>query len=187
VQTSAGEAPFRTAVLAGGLALACTSAYLLYLLATEFAGATCPYCLTSAAISFAIAGLAASGLRASELREAAAPGAGVALATFLVLGAGLGNPQFSLASGGYDLDYRQPAVTTSSPPGALELARKLRDGGARMYGAFWCSHCYDQKQAFGAEAMVAFPYVECYPDGLHKVGLAYLCSLLAGVWCSSGC
>lgn len=39
-----------------------------------------------------------------------------------------------------------------------------------MYGAFWCSHCYDQKQAFGAEAMAAFPYVECYPEGLHKVG-----------------
>ena len=38
-----------------------------------------------------------------------------------------------------------------------------------MYGAFWCSHCYEQKQAFGAAAMEAFPYVECFPEGLHKV------------------
>lgn len=49
------------------------------------------------------------------------------------------------------------------------LVQRLRDSGARMYGAFWCSHCYDQKQTFGAEAMAAFPYVECYPEGLHEV------------------
>ena len=28
-----------------------------------------------------------------------------------------------------------------------------------MYGAFWCSHCYDQKQALGAESMRIIPYV----------------------------
>ena len=37
------------------------------------------------------------------------------------------------------------------------------------YGAFWCSHCFDQKQAFGKDAMADFPYVECYPDGFRKV------------------
>jgi hypothetical protein len=39
-----------------------------------------------------------------------------------------------------------------------------------MYGAFWCSHCYDQKQEFGREAMAEFPYVECFPEGWKKVG-----------------
>mmetsp|Transcript_4542 Transcript_4542/g.9166 ORF Transcript_4542/g.9166 Transcript_4542/m.9166 type:complete len:82 (-) Transcript_4542:224-469(-) len=34
-----------------------------------------------------------------------------------------------------------------------------------MYGAFWCSHCYDQKQSLGSEAMRAIPYVECDRDG----------------------
>lgn len=34
-----------------------------------------------------------------------------------------------------------------------------------MYGAFWCSHCYEQKQIFGQEAMEEFPYVECFPEG----------------------
>ena len=38
-----------------------------------------------------------------------------------------------------------------------------------MYGAFWCSHCHEQKEAFGSQAMKDFPYVECYPDGFHKV------------------
>ena len=37
-----------------------------------------------------------------------------------------------------------------------------------MYGAFWCSHCYEQKLTFGAEAMKEFPYVECYPDGWKR-------------------
>jgi uncharacterized membrane protein len=164
----AAESPLRTAVLAGGLALASCSAVLLWLLATRFDGALCPYCLASAACSFAIAALAASGFRARELGAAAAPGAGVVATTLLLLSLGLGSPDLSLA-GGYDLDYALPAVTTSSTPQGVALAQRLRDGGARMYGAFWCSHCYDQKQAFGAEAMQAFPYVECYPDGLHKV------------------
>jgi hypothetical protein len=39
-----------------------------------------------------------------------------------------------------------------------------------MYGAFWCSHCYDQKMDFGREAMAEFPYVECFPQGWKKVG-----------------
>lgn len=38
-----------------------------------------------------------------------------------------------------------------------------------MYGAFWCTHCHDQKEEFGKEAMADFPYVECYPDGVHNV------------------
>lgn len=166
----AAEAPLRTAVLAGGLALASCSAYLLYVLFTQFPGELCPWCLGSAALSFGIAGAAASGLPRRELEDAAAPGAGVVATTLLLMFLGLGSPNGSAFAGGYDLDYVLPAVTTQSPPEAVALAQRLRDGGARMYGAFWCSHCYDQKQAFGAEAMAAFPYVECYPEGLHKVG-----------------
>lgn len=39
-----------------------------------------------------------------------------------------------------------------------------------MYGAFWCTHCFEQKQAFGVQAMQDFPYVECYPEGWQRVG-----------------
>jgi hypothetical protein len=34
---------------------------------------------------------------------------------------------------------------------------------------FGHSHCYDQKQEFGAAAMAEFPYVECFPQGWKKV------------------
>jgi hypothetical protein len=60
-------------------------------------------------------------------------------------------------------------VPGASPPGAVDLARRLRDAGAHMFGAFWCSHCQDQKQAFGREAMAVFPYEECYPQGWKLV------------------
>ena len=42
-----------------------------------------------------------------------------------------------------------------------------------MYGAFWCSHCYEQKQKFGLDAMQAFPYVECFPEGWKRVSDAF--------------
>jgi uncharacterized membrane protein len=59
-----------------------------------------------------------------------------------------------------------PPITTESTDTALQLARELQALDAKFYGAFWCSHCYDQKQAFGKEAMGRIPYVECSKDGV---------------------
>ena len=66
---------------------------------------------------------------------------------------------------------QEPAITSESSPQAVQLAKKLAAAGAKMYGAFWCSHCYDQKDDFGAQAMADFPYVECFPEGWQKVGV----------------
>ncbi|OHA71359.1 MAG: hypothetical protein A3F15_02975 [Candidatus Wildermuthbacteria bacterium RIFCSPHIGHO2_12_FULL_40_12] len=51
-------------------------------------------------------------------------------------------------------------------PGELdEFAICLKDKGAVFYGAFWCSHCQNQKKFFGNSARL-LPYVECStPDG----------------------
>jgi uncharacterized membrane protein len=51
----------RYAILAGGTVLASTSGYLLYLLATVFAGEPCTWCLASATLSAAIFVSAARG------------------------------------------------------------------------------------------------------------------------------
>jgi len=40
------------------------------------------------------------------------------------------------------------------------LARCLADRGVKMYGAWWCPHCVEQKEKFGASFEYA-PYVEC--------------------------
>src|ERR1017187_4760198 len=40
------------------------------------------------------------------------------------------------------------------------FARCLKDRGVKMYGAWWCPHCQEQKEKFGASFEYA-PYVEC--------------------------
>lgn len=60
-------------------------------------------------------------------------------------------------------------MNVESSPRAVELAKRLKAAGAKMYGAFWCSHCFEQKEDFGKQALADLPYVECYPDGYHKV------------------
>jgi hypothetical protein len=51
---------------------------------------------------------------------------------------------------------------------ALQLAADLQKLDARFYGAYWCSHCYDQKQALGKQAMQHIPYVECSREGKNE-------------------
>jgi hypothetical protein len=40
------------------------------------------------------------------------------------------------------------------------FAQCLGAKGAKMYGAYWCPHCADQKELFGSSFQYA-PYVEC--------------------------
>ncbi|MGB9236572.1 MAG: thioredoxin domain-containing protein [Terriglobales bacterium] len=48
------------------------------------------------------------------------------------------------------------------------FARCLSDRGVKMYGAWWCSHCEEQKAKFGKSFEYA-PYVECGVKGdTHK-------------------
>jgi glutaredoxin len=43
----------------------------------------------------------------------------------------------------------------------LQLAKALKRIGAIFYGAWWCTHCFHQKNLFGTEAGRELPYVEC--------------------------
>lgn len=44
------------------------------------------------------------------------------------------------------------------------LAECLTEKGAKMYGAYWCSHCIAQKKLFGA-AFDKVDYIECATPG----------------------
>ena len=48
------------------------------------------------------------------------------------------------------------------------FARCLGDRGAKMYGAYWCPHCADQKEMFGASFEYA-PYIECGIKGSRNL------------------
>lgn len=64
--------------------------------------------------------------------------------------------------GWYAVTAARPAVNREE---AEHLAQCLTDSGAKMFGAYWCSHCQSQKQLFGA-AFSRINYIECsLPDG----------------------
>ncbi|MFH1430217.1 MAG: hypothetical protein ABIG71_01675, partial [Candidatus Uhrbacteria bacterium] len=46
----------------------------------------------------------------------------------------------------------------------IPFAQCLTERDAKMYGAIWCSHCKEQKDAFGA-AWEFVTYVECAVPG----------------------
>ena len=56
-------------------------------------------------------------------------------------------------------------ITTSSGESEIALTQHLKQVGAKMYGAFWCPHCQEQKQLFGQEAVAQLNYIECDPEG----------------------
>jgi hypothetical protein len=54
--------------------------------------------------------------------------------------------------------YRKPVSTLDG------FAKCVAKSGAKMYGAWWCPHCADQKELFGYTFQYV-NYVECSPKG----------------------
>ena len=79
----------------------------------------------------------------------------------LPLAAGLvfGVPAMPRAQAGSLGDAVEPSTAEQ-----LTLARQLKQAGAIFYGAWWCTHCFHQKNLFGTEAGRELPYVECDQD-----------------------
>ena len=48
-----------------------------------------------------------------------------------------------------------------------DFAQCLTDKGAKMYGAYWCPHCQEQKALFGA-SWDKITYVECATPGSNE-------------------
>ncbi len=116
--------------------------------------ATCPYCLTSAALMIAILGLVAYQRPPSLptfawrtwLTKTAVPSLLLVLALHLSYAGTWGK------------------AAEAEDPKLQALAIHLADSNARFFGAVWCPHCEDQKRIFGASAH-RLPYIECSPYG----------------------
>ncbi|MEW5308528.1 MAG: hypothetical protein WDW38_000480 [Sanguina aurantia] len=157
-----------TALTLGTTALASCSAVLIYLLNTEFKGSVCLWCYLSASLSAGLFITSVTSMSGRQLQAAAAPTATVLASSVAALYFGFGSFGQSTAEEEFVLPYKSPTVTEVSSPTAVTLASRLSAAGAKMYGAFWCTHCFEQKQAFGVQAMQDFPYVECYPEGWQR-------------------
>jgi hypothetical protein len=68
-------------------------------------------------------------------------------------------------AGGLLFALKSDNTTETLSPGVYDtFAQCITDSGAKFYGASWCSHCKDQKEAFGTSARL-LPYVECATAG----------------------
>jgi len=119
--------------------------------------ATCTLCLVSALLTTVILVLllARRPLRISRGIWAASTGAFVFAAVFLLWGYAASAP---------------PAPEAAYADG---LARHLAATGVKLYGAYWCPHCTDQKEMFG-KAAAQLPYIEC--DGRSPIGKPAVCA-----------
>ena len=61
-----------------------------------------------------------------------------------------------------------PPVRNESTPAKVALAKHLTGIGAKLYTAYWCPHCHDQKELFGQAAVTELTIIECAPDGRNN-------------------
>ena len=170
-------------LLAGSIAMTVFSGYLMYVLATELR-TLCPYCIGSALFSLSLLVFTIAGKDWEDLGQIMFTGVIVGLLTIVVTLGIYSNVNSPLARADgveevADVDglipipaaQGQPTppkgwdITTTSGEAEIALAKHLTDIGAKKYGAFWCPHCYDQKQLFGKEAFSEVNYVECDNQG----------------------
>ncbi|PKI59940.1 hypothetical protein CRG98_019713 [Punica granatum] len=159
----------RLVLLGISTSMAVASAYFLYILSTKLSGASCSYCLVSAFLSFSLFFIISKDFGFEEIQKAVVLQLCAASLVFLTLNtAYTSSPSVPSSLAEVDLPYFTTEVTTQSSPFAVSLARHLRSIGAKMYGAFWCSHCLEQKEMFGKEAAKLLDYAECFPNGYKK-------------------
>jgi uncharacterized membrane protein len=161
-------------LLAGSTAMAVFSGYLMYVLAFKIQS-LCYYCIGSALFALSMLILSVVGRDWEDIGQIFFTGAIVTILTLVgTLGvyANVDNP---VVNGVPDADGLIPIteavgspqppkgweVTTVSGDSEIALAEHLTAVGAKKYGAFWCPHCYEQKQLFGKEAFEKVTYVEC--------------------------
>ena len=158
-------------LFAGATAMLVFSGYLMNIMFSQFvvpygAKGICYYCLASAIFALSLFVLTLVGRVWEDIGQLFMVGAVVAIVTLVgTLGvySSIGKgPGYNITSASGQVAF---TVTETSGPAEIELARHLKQTGAIMYGAFWCSHCYSQKKVFGIEAINDIPYIECAPEG----------------------
>ncbi|WAL58512.1 vitamin K epoxide reductase family protein [Thermocoleostomius sinensis] len=160
-------------LFAGSTAMLVFSAYLMYIMFSQFVanygpGGICYYCLASAIFALALFVLTLLGRAWEDRGQLFFTGIIVAMVTIVgTLGVYSGGNGGQLASADV-AGATGPQITTVSGASEIALAQHLTNIGAKMYGAYWCPHCHDQKQLFGQEAAALITYIECAPDGQNS-------------------
>lgn len=188
------DASARSLILFVTSGMAVFSMYLMSVLGLVL-HQSCTFCYASAALSTAMAGLAWTQRFVPGATQAfvvsASSAAVTALASGLIFistssggdagGMGMSAAFASTAPAAQvlaALDSDNPAAVINYPPKvtkkssarATQVGRRLQSVDAKMYGAFWCSHCFNQKQELGVDvySQKMFTYVECDKEGFDE-------------------
>lgn len=158
-------------LFAGATAMTIFSGYLMYLLAFEIK-AVCLWCIASATFSISLLVLALIGRSWEDIGQLFFTGILVGMLTLITTFAVYANVNQPVVTDGPTI----PPITTQPSPGVgwanttnsgaaeIALAEHLTKVGAKMYGAWWCPHCHEQKLLFGQEAFSKINYIECDPS-----------------------
>lgn len=127
--------------------------------------AFCPFCVISAVLSLALLVLSLVGGEWDDRGQLLFRGVLVGLIVLLTgfgWSSAVGRPE-----GGVGKGVPIP-VTGPSTPATLALADHLSRTDARMYSAYWCPHCHEQKELFGKAASEKLTVIECASDGRNS-------------------
>lgn len=125
----------------------------------------CPFCILSAGLSSVLFVLSLIGGDWEDRGQLIFSGVITALLVGVIgLGwaASVGRPVVDSAPG------VAPPVRSESNAGQIALAEHLTASGAKIYTAYWCPHCHDQKELFGRQATEKLTVIECAPDGRNS-------------------
>jgi glutaredoxin len=125
----------------------------------------CPFCILSAALSTALFVLSLVGGDWEDRGQLVFSGVITALLVGVIaLGwaASVGRPAVESGPG------VAPVVRSDSSAAQIALAEHLSASGAKLYTAYWCPHCHEQKELFGRQATEKLDVIECASDGRNS-------------------
>jgi uncharacterized membrane protein/glutaredoxin len=157
----------------GSTAMLVFSSYLMYIMFSQFVAVSgvkgiCYYCIASALFAASLFALTLLGRTWEDSGQLVMTGVVVAMVVLvgsLGVYSGVGNSSTDAPDTPGEAAL---PITTTSGPSEIALAQHLRSIGAKMYSAYWCPHCHDQKQLFGRQAFRNINYVECDPAGQNS-------------------
>ena len=161
-------------LFAGSTAMLIFSGYLMNIMVSQFvvkygAGGVCYYCIASALFALSLFVLTLLGRAWEDVGQLFFVGITVAIVTLVgTLGvyANINSPQ--VAQGPDTPGVVGPPIVNESGPAEIALAKHLTAKGAKMYEAYWCPHCHDQKELFGQQASSFLTHIECAKEGRNS-------------------
>lgn len=160
-------------LFAGSTAMLVFSGYLMNIMFSKFvsiygADGICYFCLASAAFAASLFTVTLLGRSWEDVGQLFFVGTVVAVVT-LVGTLGVYAPiEAAQTPATATAEQVGLAVQNDSGPAEIQLAQHLKQIGAKMYGAFTCPHCYEQKEFFGKQAAAQINYIECHPQGKNS-------------------